>query len=976
MKSLVIVFSIFLFVFNAFTQREKINFNYQWQLYVGDTLPKDESLWKNVSLPVAFNEDDAFRKAINELTTGIAWYRKFFYLPKKWNNKKIFIEFEGVRQAAEIYVNNNKVALHENGVMAFGIDLTPYLNFGNKINTIVVRTDNRWDYREKSTGTLFQWHNKNFNANYGGIIKNVFLHITNKVYQTLPLYSFLNTTGVYVYAKNINVSNKKAIIFVESEIKNETDKDKKIWFEFSIHELDGKLKAKSAGKYFMISKGSTVIVKDSVIINSIELWSWGYGYLYDVKTKLIEKKQIVDEVSIITGFRKTFFGNGMVYLNDCIIQLKGYAQRSTNEWPALGSCVPPWVSDFSNQLIVDGNGNLIRWMHVTPWKQDIESCDRLGIIQAMPAGDAEKDVEGRQWQQRLELMRDAIIYNRNNPSILFYECGNENISEEHMLEMKLLRDKYDPYGGRAIGSREMLDSKIAEYGGEMLYINKSAGKPMWAMEYSRDEGLRKYWDEFLPPFHKDGDGPLYRNAPAHEYNRNQDSHAIENVIRWYDYYRVRPGTGKRVGSGGANIIFSDSNTHFRGAENYRRSGEVDAVRLPKDCYFAHKVMWNGWLEPDKTGIHIVGHWNYFKGVVKNVYVISTADKVEVKVNGKSYGYGRKDYKFLFTFDSIRWEPGILEAIGYNTSGDILCYDRRITTGEPYKIKLSLHTAPGGLKADGNDIAIIDVEVVDTANRRNPVANNLINFKLYGEAQWRGGIAQGNDNYILSTSIPVECGINRVLIRSTTKAGEIKVVAVSEGLISDTLIFNSITVDNSALSRFFPSFLQPTYLKRGPTPINNTLNMVRRNIIIKDAIAPVNIEKLKNCFDDNELTYWENDGKLFNGWITFILEKDTIVDEIEMKLCNFRRIKYPLEILVNDKIVWSGLTQLSLGYITIKFTPTRGNAITVRLKGSVENDNKFNYIKELEKENEQQRGTDKGYLGIIEFEVFKRLFNEE
>ena len=121
----------------------------------------------------------------------------------------------------------------------------------------------------------------------------------------------------------------------------------------------------------------------------------------------------------------------------------------------------------------------------------------------MPAGDSEKDVEGRRWEQRLELMRDAIIYNRNNPSIVFYESGNKGVSEEHMRQMKALRDQFDSYGGRASGSREMLDSKTAEYGGEMLYINKSATKPIWATEYSRDEGLRKYWDDFSPPFHKD-----------------------------------------------------------------------------------------------------------------------------------------------------------------------------------------------------------------------------------------------------------------------------------------------------------------------------------------------------------------------------------------------------------------------------------------------------------------------------------------
>lgn len=106
----------------------------------------------------------------------------------------------------------------------------------------------------------------------------------------------------------------------------------------------------------------------------------------------------------------------------------------------------------------------------------------------MPAGDAEKDVFDRRWEQRLELMKEAIIYNRNNPSIIFYESGNKGVSREHMLQMKAIRDKFDPHGGRASGSREMLNINEAEYGGEMLYINKSKKHPMWSMEYHRDEG--------------------------------------------------------------------------------------------------------------------------------------------------------------------------------------------------------------------------------------------------------------------------------------------------------------------------------------------------------------------------------------------------------------------------------------------------------------------------------------------------------
>ena len=171
-----------------------------------------------------------------------------------------------------------------------------------------------------------------------------------------------------------------------------------------------------------------------------------------------------------------------------------------------------------------------------------------------------------------EVMRDAIIYNRNDPSILFYEGGNHGISDAHMAELLALKQKWDPHGGRAMGAREMLGSKAAEYGGEMLYINKSASKPLWAMEYSRDEAARAYQDEFTPPFHTD----------SPDYNRNVDSMAVEDVRRWWDYYQQRPGSGERVSAGGVKIGFTDSNSHFRGDNNYRRSGVLDAVRLPKD----------------------------------------------------------------------------------------------------------------------------------------------------------------------------------------------------------------------------------------------------------------------------------------------------------------------------------------------------------------------------------------------------------
>lgn len=940
--------------------REKYNFNSGWKLKVGDiaqaeSVSYSDTGWKSVTLPHAFNEDGAFKLNIKDLTDTIVWYRKHFHLPADAKGRKVFIEFEGARQGIDLYVNGHLVGQHENGVMAFGFDLTAFVKPG-KENVIAARIDNNWDYAEKATGVKYQWSNRNFNANYGGLPKNVWLHVTDKLYQTLPLYSNLQTTGVYIYAEDIQVRARKARIHAESEVKNETKKSQTVGYLVELFDRDGKLVKAFRGAEKRINPGEKVVLSAESEVEGLHFWSWGYGYLYTVKTALCIEGKKTDEVITRTGFRKTRFADGKVWLNDRVIQLKGFAQRTSNEWPAVGMSVPAWLSDYSNGLMVKANANLVRWMHVTPWKQDVESCDRVGLIQAMPAGDAEKDCKGRQWEQRKLVMRDAIIYNRNNPSILFYECGNESISREHMLEMKKIRDEFDYHGGRAIGSREMLDIRDAEYGGEMLYINKSAHHPMWAMEYCRDEGLRKYWDNYSYPYHKDGEGnsayhsaatgKTKKQADASVYNRNQDSFTIENVIRWFDYWRERPGTGKRVSSGGAKIIFSDTNTHFRGVENYRRSGDTDPMRIPKDSYFAHQVMWDGWVDTENPRLHIVGHWNYEPGVVKPVYVVSNTDSVALFLNGKPMGQAQCDYHFLFTFDKIAFTPGVLEAVGYNDVKEAARMQLR-TAGKPAKLKLAAIQHPKGWKADGSDLVLLQVEVVDAEGNRCPLANDLIHFTVEGPAEWRGGIAQGPDNYILSEKLPVECGVNRALLRSSVTAGKVVVRAEAEGLASASLELVSSPVEvQNGLSTYIPGDNLEGSLDRGETPLSPSYIDRAVDVAVLSAEAGINTEEACKSFDDNELSEWKNDGKASTAWIKYHLERVARVDEICMKLTGWRMRSYPLEIYAGDELIWSGETEKSLGYVHLKVKPIPASEITIRLKGSSKEDDAFGQIVEV------------------------------
>ena len=966
--------------------RQRFNFNQQWLLQVGDAkgaeaFGYDDAAWKKVSLPHAFNEDEAFKVGIAQMTDTVAWYRKHFRLPASAKGRKVFIEFEGVRQGADFYINGKHIGLHENGVMAVGFDLTPYVKFNGE-NVIAVRTDNDWRYKERATGSGFQWNDRNFNANYGGIPKNVWLHITDKVYQTLPLYSNLKTTGVYVYASDIKVKSKEVVVHAESQVKNESGKAAKVGYSVEILDYDGKQVASFQGGEVTVKPNETAMLKASSPLSDVHFWSWGYGYLYKVKTRLTVNGQTKDEVVTTTGFRKTRFGEGKVWLNDRVLQLKGYAQRSSNEWPGVGMSVAPWLSDYSNGLMIDHSANLFRWMHVAPWRQDVESCDRMGVLQMLSAGDAERDVTGRRWEQRKELMRDVIIYYRNNPSVIFYESGNESISREHMIEMRDIRDEYDPHGGRAIGSREMLDIREAEYGGEMLYINKSEHSPMIQTEYCRDEGLRKYWDEYSYPFHKHGDGPLYRNMDATAYNQNQDMLTIEFVRRWYEMWRERPGTGRRVNSGGAKIIFSDTQTHGRGAENYRRSGVVDPLRIPKDGFYAHRVMWDGWVDVETQHTHIIGHWNYPDATVKPVYVVSAGDKVQLFVNGKSMGYGKQDYRFLYTFDSVKYEPGIIEAVSYDEAGNEMSRHAIKTAGKPDHLKLTLMHGPRGVFADGADLVLVQVEVVDKDGMRCPLANDMITFSLQGPAEWRGGIAQADDNYVGKTSLPVECGITRVMLRSTDVAGNVVLTAKADGLGAESVSYATQAIEvKDGLSTFFPADNLPSRFDRGETPLTPSYTDTKVAVRIDSVLAGINQADAFKSFDDNELSEWKNDGHLGTAWITFKLERRALIDDICIKLTGWRQRSYPLEIYAGDTLIWSGDTERSLGYVHLLVDrPVLSDRITIRLKGSTQDADAFGQIVEVavpqagELDLFKAKNGDKtnNELRIVEVEFLERL----
>src|SRR5208283_1673951 len=154
--------------------RQTFNFNLDWRFIRQDVpgaqaVDFDDSNWIAVSTPHTFNDVDSFRTIISHsggdrgTFKGLVWYRKHFKVPADLAGGKVFLEFEGMRQAGVIYLNGRQIGLYENGITAYGLDITDAVHFGAQDNVLAVNVDNRTTYREQATGTPFEWNTNDFN---------------------------------------------------------------------------------------------------------------------------------------------------------------------------------------------------------------------------------------------------------------------------------------------------------------------------------------------------------------------------------------------------------------------------------------------------------------------------------------------------------------------------------------------------------------------------------------------------------------------------------------------------------------------------------------------------------------------------------------------------------------------------------------------------------------------------------------------
>jgi beta-galactosidase len=167
-------------------------------------------------------------------------------------------------------------------------------------------------------------------------------------------------------------------------------------------------------------------------------------------------------------------------------------------------------------------------------------------------------------------------------------------------------------------------------------------------------------------------------------------------------------------------------------------------------------------------------------------IASLCDAVELSVNGRSLGVNNTPQNgYVYAFPDVGFAPGAIKAVA-TKGGKVVAQQEIQTAGEPKAIKLTLHTGPQGLQADGCDVALIDFEVVDAQGRRCPTDEARVDFAVSGPVVWRGGFNAAKLDSTNNLYLDTECGINRVAIRSTLTPGTITVTATREGLAPGTV----------------------------------------------------------------------------------------------------------------------------------------------------------------------------------------------
>ncbi|MBF4470540.1 sugar-binding domain-containing protein [Flavobacterium sp. HJJ] len=727
---------------NTAGERKQL-FNSDWKFSLTDS-PEysnagfNDSGWRKLNLPHDWSiEGKSEKNNPSEgdggfYPMGKAWYRKTFTVPNEWFGNKVSIYFEGVYMNSEVFINGKSVGIQPYGYTSFEYDLSPYLKFG-ELNTIAVKVDNS---QQKNC----RWYSGS------GIYRNVWLTVKNLVH--------VKTWGVAVTI--LEIKNNKAKVQVKTIVKNETAVEQNVLLSTAIIDAKGKNAGKAAAVKIVLQPDEEKETVQIITVENPKLWSVEAPNRYQAKSTLNVYSKNVDAAITDFGIRTIDFSaqNGFL-LNGKKIKLNGGCVHHDNG--ALGAAAYVRAEERKIELLKAAGFNAVRTSHNPPSEAFLDACDRLGMLVIDEAFDGWREKKNtydyasifdKWWKHDVESM---VLRDRNHPSIIMWSIGNEIIERtkpEAVETAKMLADAIH----KIDSSRPVTSAMTTWNQGWDIFDPLMAAHDVAGYNYQLHEAES---DHKRVPSRIIVQTESYPKDAFTNWDLVQKNNYILGDFVWTAMdYLGESGIGRFVYPGETEGEHWTANLYpWHGAY----CGDVDLTGWRKPISHYRSMLYNNNEKlymavkepnPENGTIKLTSWsvwptweswtWPGYDGKNIEVEVYSKYPKVRLFLNGKNIGEKEtgKAQEFKATF-VIPYTSGELKAVGLENGKETESVLLK-TAGQPAKIKLTADRKI--IKADGQDLVYVSIEITDDKGVLNPNAANQLTLNISG-----AGTIAGADN---------------------------------------------------------------------------------------------------------------------------------------------------------------------------------------------------------------------------------------
>jgi beta-galactosidase len=325
--------------------RQRIKLDLDWKFSRGDfpeafEMDFDDSRWQQIDIPHdwaildTFSQDFPTGRPGGFASGGVGWYRKAFTLSRKDASSKISVEFGGVYENSEVWINGHYLGKRPFGYISFYYDLTPYLDFRGD-NVLAVRVDN-------SKQPSARWYTG------CGIYRHVWLVKTGK----------LHVSRYGVFATTPFISEDSAVVSIRTTIENDFDEEKPFNLVNELYSPDKKLVGRIETSAVLPGKATLEIDQD-LTVPEPTLWSPDHPTLYQLKTSIVSQQNTHDEIETNIGIRYfTFSADSGFALNGESMKFLGVNNHS--DLGALGAALNERVLHRRLEILKEMGCNAIR----------------------------------------------------------------------------------------------------------------------------------------------------------------------------------------------------------------------------------------------------------------------------------------------------------------------------------------------------------------------------------------------------------------------------------------------------------------------------------------------------------------------------------------------------------------------------------------------------------------------------------------